>query len=118
MSQFHQMQDDIRKRDSIIQELYKTFQSPQSQESGIVQELADAKREIEKLKESTNILRKGQEELAALTPERGHTSISGSAHRGVKDKIGKWQEYLETPISVSQRRSRRETSRQSRYIPV
>jgi hypothetical protein len=110
-SQITQMQEDLRKRDAIIQELCRTVKSPTPAD-----DLAAAKREIEKLKESTSELKRGQEELVAMsTPERQGGSVSGS-HRVVREKVGKWQEYLETPISVSQRRSRRDTPRQSRYV--
>jgi DNA repair exonuclease SbcCD ATPase subunit len=103
------MQEDINKKDSEIQELRQRLATPQG---GVAQELANAKREIEKLKESTSELRRGQEDLMAMsTPDRG---ITGTQRR---EKIGKWQEFLETPISVSQRRSRRDTPHTTRYTP-
>jgi DNA repair ATPase RecN len=106
------MQEDIRKRDSLIQDLYKQFQSPPSND--VAAELAKAKAEIQELKNSTSELRRGQENLVALSAEGDKASERGSAiHRGVKEKIGKWQEFLETPISVSRRS--RPTPRQSRY---
>src|SRR5579859_7409473 len=54
-SQLTAMQEDIRKRDALIQDLYKQFQSPNNTapEASVARELADAKREIEALKEST-----------------------------------------------------------------
>jgi hypothetical protein len=107
------MQNDIRKRDTLIQDLVKNLQSPE--QKSVQKELADAKREIEMLRESQNELKKGQEDILAMsTPERtmGAAGLGGRT----REKIGKWQEFLETPISVSQRRSRRDTPRQqSRY---
>lgn len=98
------MREELKKRDGLIQDLRQLLQNPPVQN----QELA---KELENLKTSQNELRRSHEELLARsTPDR-------SAHR----KTGKWQEYLETPISVSQRRSRRdipkETSRSS-IVPV
>ena len=111
-SQIAQMQNDIRKRDTLIQDLIKNLQSPEH--NSVQKELADAKREIELLRESQNELKKGQEDILAMsTPERATGAGLGGRTR---EKIGKWQEFLETPISVSQRRSRRDTPRQqSRY---
>ena len=106
-AQITQMQSDIRKRDTLIQDLIKNLQSPE--QTGVAKQLADAKKEIEALRESQNELKKGQEDILAMnTPER---PTSGLGVR-TREKIGKWQEFLETPISVSQRRSRRETPRQ------
>jgi TolA-binding protein len=115
-AQLSQMQEDIRKRDALIQDLYKQFQSPPAQDA-VTKELAEARRQIEELKVSTSQLKRGQEELVAMsTPEKaGSVAGASTTLRGVRDRIGKWQEYLETPISVSQRRSRRETPRHSRY---
>jgi hypothetical protein len=112
------MQEDIRKRDALIQDIYKQFQTPPSPDAGVAKELAEARRQIDELKVSTSQLKRGQEELVAMsTPEKAGSVAGGGSttYRGVRDKIGKWQEYLETPISVSQRRSRRETPRHSRY---
>ena len=113
-AQVSQMQEDLRKKDSLIQELYKQFRSPET--SNVAQELADAKRQIEELRTSTSELKRGQEDILAMnTPERGGPGGSGVAPHRVRDKVGRWQEFLETPISVSQRRSRRETPR-ARYF--
>jgi hypothetical protein len=103
------MQNDIRKRDTLIQDLVKNLQSPETKT--VQKELADAKREIEMLRESQNELKKGQEDILAMsTPER---TMAGTGLGGrTRERIGKWQEFLETPISVSQRRSRRDTPRQ------
>jgi len=110
------MQEDIRKRDTLIQELYKHIQSPSSRpaETNIAQQLADAKREIEQLKESTSQLKQSQQDisLALNTPEKMPPSVS--THR-VRERVGKWQEFLETPISVSQRRSRQTPRQSSKY---
>ena len=112
------MQDDIRKRDTLIQNLYKQFQSPPPGQD-VAAELAKAKAEIQELKNSTTELKRGQEslrELSAAGGEGDRVSERGSQiHRNVKDKIGKWQEFLETPLSVSRRT--RLTPRQSRYPP-
>jgi hypothetical protein len=108
------MQEDLRKKDSLIQELYKQFRSPDT--SNVAQELADAKRQIEELRASTSELKRGQEDILAMgTPERGGPGGSVVTPHRVRDKVGKWQEFLETPISVSHRRSRRETPR-TRYL--
>ena len=105
------MQENLRQRDSLIQELYKQFKSPEISNK-VAQELADAKRQIEELRASTSELKRGQEDILAMsTPERGGVGGSVITPNRVRDKVGKWQEYLETPISVSQRRSRRETPR-------
>ena len=113
-AQISQMQEDLRKKDSLIQELYKQFRSPDT--SNVAQELADAKRQIEELRASTSELKRGQEDILAMsTPEKGGPGGSGVTPHRVRDKVGKWQEYLETPISASQRRSRRETPR-TRYF--
>lgn len=105
------MQSDIRKRDTLIQDLVKNLQSPE--QKSVAKELADAKREIELLRESQNELKKGQEDILAMsTPERVTGGGGGGLGGRTREKIGKWQEFLETPISVSQRRSRRETPRQ------
>jgi archaellum component FlaC len=109
------MQEDIRKRDTLIQELYKHLQSPtRPTETNIAQQLADAKKEIEQLKESTSQLKQSQQDLsqALNTPEKMPPSTS--THR-VRDRVGKWQEFLETPISASQRRSRQTPRQHSRY---
>ena len=117
-AQLTQMQEDIRKRDSLIQDLYKQFQSPQSQkrqEANLAQQLADARKEIEQLKQSTSQLRQSQQDLsiALNSPERGAPPSVTTRH--VRERIGKWQEFLETPISVSQRRTRpTPTTRHSR----
>jgi hypothetical protein len=90
------MKEDIRKRDLLLRDLQKQLASPPPPEQVILQQLADTKEEIEKLKRSQESL------LYSNTPDKK------------REKTGKWQEYLETPISVSQRRSRRETPRQTR----
>jgi hypothetical protein len=99
------MQAESRKRDALIQDLYAQVRSPQrGRDVDVAEEtaqlLADAKREIEGLREETSALRRSQQEILQ-SPRAG----------------GKWAEFLETPISVSQRRSRRESHRQSRYLP-
>ena len=112
-AQMSQMQEDLRKKDSLIHELYKQFRSPET--SNVAQELADAKRQIEELKTSTSELKRGQEDILAMsTPERAGPGGSVVTPHRVREKVGKWQEFLETPISVSHRRSRRETPR-TRY---
>lgn len=120
------MQEDIRKRDILIQDLYKQFQSPTPNNNNnngnmnIMKELIDARKEIEQLKESTNQLRQSQQEISMVlnTPERTmhERTIGGQKSGGssARERSGKWQEFLETPISVSQRRSNRPTPRQSR----
>jgi hypothetical protein len=86
------MQDELKKRDGLIQDLRHLLQTPTNQ-------AAELAKEIERLKASQSELRRSQDELLArATPERA-----------TPKKVGKWQEFLETPISVSQRRSRRET---------
>lgn len=110
------MQEEIRKRDDLIQNLSK-LQHPVQQNTNIMQELADAKRQIEQLKESTSQLKRGQEDLLALTtPDKGVYGLGSTTTHRVRERTGKWQEYLETPLSVSQRRSRRDTPRYSRFV--
>ena len=112
-SQLAAMQEDIHKRDAIIQELYAQFRSPQLNAAAAekaeetAQLLSDAKTEIDALREQTSALRRSQQEILAGTPDR----------TGLVGKSRKWQEFLETPVSVSQRRSRRESTRHSRYTP-
>ena len=48
------------------------------------------------------------------TPERPKPTVGGTVK--TREKVGKWQEFLETPVSLSQRRSRRDTPRTSRYF--
>ena len=106
------MQEEIRKRDSMIQDLYKQFQSPPTHD--VAAELAKAKAEIQELKHSTTELKRGQESLIAMSAEDRHSERGSQIHRNVKERVGKWQEFLETPISVSRRS--RQTPRQSRYF--
>jgi hypothetical protein len=92
------MQAESRKRDALIQDLYAQMRSPHGDAAEeTAQLLANAKREIDGLREETSALRRSQQEILQ-SPRAG----------------GKWAEFLETPISVSQRRSRRESHRQSR----
>jgi septal ring factor EnvC (AmiA/AmiB activator) len=116
-AQLKQMQEEIRKRDDLLQGLSKQLQTPAQQNTNMIQELADAKRQIEQLKESTSQLRRGQEDILALTtPEKGVHGLGSTTTHRIRERVGKWQEYLETPVSVSQRRSRRDTTRHSRFI--
>ena len=109
-SQLAAMQEDIHKRDAIIQELYNQFRAPQHNAAAAekaeetAQLLSDAKRQLDVLREETSALRRSQQEILQGTPDR--TGLGG--------KSRKWQEFLETPVSVSQRRSRRESARHSR----
>jgi len=90
----------------MIQDLYNHLHSPGSNDA-MARELADTKAQLEKLR--------GQVEVLS-TPERPKTMATGGSTVRAREKVGRWQEYLETPISVSQRRSRRETPRQSRIL--
>jgi hypothetical protein len=82
------MQQDLKKRDALVQELYTQFRSPETNLAG---ELEAARKEIERLRGETSELRMERE--GGTSPRRS---------------IGRWQEFLETPISVSRARSRRE----------
>lgn len=109
-SQIAQMREDIRKRDVVIQDLLKEVSIPRPDVS---KEIEATKRELEILKEEQSELKRSQQDILAMnTPERILPTTPGT--KGVRERPGKWQEYLETPISISQRRSRRDT-RQSRF---
>jgi septal ring factor EnvC (AmiA/AmiB activator) len=104
-AQLATMQEDLKKRDTMIQELYKHLSTPNARDDAIVKELADTKAQLEKLQGRVEGL---------STPERPKILMGGSTVRA-KEKVGKWQEFLETPVTLSQRRSRRDTPRVSRY---
>lgn len=104
--QLSTLQEELRKRDVIMQDLYKQIQSPLPTKTtsalppGVEQQLADAHREIEKLKESHSQLRRSQEEVISMSSPGRTTRV---------ERNSKWQEFLDTPISISQRKSRRDT---------
>ena len=101
------MQEDLRKRDIMIQDLYKHLSTPSVRDDSIARELAATKAQLEKLQGQVEVL--STPERPAVAPTMG-----GGSTVKAREKIGKWQEFLETPLSVNQRRSRRETPRQTR----
>ena len=109
-SQLARMQEDMNKKDDLIQDLLKQLTSPKPQVD-FAQEL---KREIEKLKEDQNELKRSQQDILSMSTPEKIPSATTPGTKGIRDRVGKWQEYLETPLSISQRRSRRDTPRQSR----